>query len=325
MAQANATPAPPPIPWRRVGTNVDGLMTAKEALEKGGLDWTVSKHPLYTTYEGKKVLVPGRFATVRSDGYPLGVVGKSYQLVQNIDALNFMDALTKTNEAIYESTGSFNGGRIVWMTAKIPGAETVDKVDKYLLLTTSHDGSTPVMAAAIALRIWCANQIQAAIRKARNKFRIRHTTNVESKIEEARRTLVGSLKYFHEVEDLYEKMKGVKVTETQLLTLVEKVFASDLVAADDRSNRQNTRLENIQEKVIELSKTGNGTHLPGVKGTAWGAYNAITEYLDHHTTVKGGKGISADEKLINSAWFGTVAMKTQKAFDEVTSLAKLAA
>jgi phage/plasmid-like protein (TIGR03299 family) len=318
-------PSPPPIPWNRVGTKVDGAWTASEALEKSGLNWNVEKVPTFAKFGGKMVTIPNKFSLVRTDnGFPLGVVGRDYQPVQNVDALNFMDAIVRTKEAVYESAGQFNGGRIVWMTARIPSDATVDPVDKYLLLTTSHDGTTPIIAAALALRIWCANQIQAAIRKAKNKFRIRHTTNVEERIAEARKMMVGSLKYFHEVDELYEKMKNVKFTEAQLVTLVERVFSFDPDAT--KSNRQVTRLENITEKVIDLSKTGNGTNLPGVKGTAWGAYNAVTEYLDHHTTVKGTKDPElAARKLIDSTWFGSIALKTQKAFDETLSIAKLAA
>jgi len=323
MAQTNGQSLPT-IPWRSVGAKVEGLMTAREALEKGGLNWNVEKVPAFARFEGKMVPIPNKYSLVRTtDGYPLGVVGRDYQPVQNVDALNFMDSLTRTNEAVYESAGQFNGGRIVWMTARIPtnGSE-LDPVEKYLLLVTSHDGSYPIIAAAIALRIWCANQIQAAIRKAKNRFRIRHTTNVEQKIEEARITLAKSLQYFHAVDDVYDKMKGVKFTEGQLITLVENVFSA---GDEKKSDRQITRLENITEKVVELSKIGKGTHLPGVKGTAWGAFNAVTEYLDHYTTIKGGKGISAEEKQLNSVWFGTVADKTQRAFDETLKIAKLAA
>jgi len=314
-----------PVPmWHRIGTSVVEAETAQEALIASALNWTVEKVPLFADVSGKKVRVPERFATVRSDtGAALGVVGKSYRPVQNVEALNFMDSIIQAKEATYESAGSLNGGRIVWMTAKLPTIAGIDPVDKYLLLTTSHDGTTPVMAAAIALRIWCANQIQAAIRKARNKFRIRHTTNVEFKIEEARKALAGSLSYFHEVDEIYNRLKQVKFSQDKLVELVEKVFAHEL-DPDERSNRQNTRLDNITSEIIRLADLGMGTELPGVRGTAWGAFNAITEYLDHYTTPKGKKA-NEDERLINSAWFGSIALKTQKAFDETVALAKLAA
>jgi phage/plasmid-like protein (TIGR03299 family) len=304
-------------------------MTAQEALTKGGLDWTVELQPAKVTYNGKTSVVPGKFVPVRtSDGRPLGVVGASYRPVQNIAALNFMDDIIGRGEAVYETVGNLGNGSLIWMLAKVPNyTVSVDPIERYLLMSTSHNGVSPVMVAAIDFRIWCANQIQAAIRKARNKFRIRHTTNVELKMAEARKAFDGSIKYFNSMDEIFEQLKQIKFTETQLLALVEKVFAADVWTPEDRSNRQVKRLEGIQEQVVNLSISGMGTDLPGVKGTAWGAYNAVTEYLDHYTTIKGSKknGTSAEEKLLGSQWFGTVGNKTQATFDSITSMVKIAA
>lgn len=317
--------AHPPVPiWNRVGTKVEGSMTAQEALQKGKLDWTVELQPARVTYNGKSSIVPGKFVPIRtSDGRPLGVVGASYKPVQNVSALNFMDAYIGRGEAEYVTVGNIGDGKLIWMLAKMPNTSTaVDLVERYMLMSTSHNGVSPVMLAALDFRIWCANQIQAAIRKAKNKFVIRHTTNVEMRMADARKAFDGSLKYFGEMDVIYGQMKEIKFSQTQLLSLVEKVFGA---TNEDKSNRQVNRIEAIQEKIVDLSLNGMGTHLPGVKGTAWGAYNAVTEYLDHHTKIKGGKGASAEEKLLGSTWFGTVGMKTQKAFDTVTSMVKLAA
>jgi phage/plasmid-like protein (TIGR03299 family) len=247
--------------------------------------------------------------------------------VQNISALNFMDDIIGRGEAVYETVGNLGNGSLIWMLAKIPSISTaVDPIERYLLMSTSHNGISPVMVAAIDFRIWCANQIQAAIRKAKNKFRIRHTTNVELKMAEARKAFDGSVHYFNSMDEIFAKLKEIKFTESQLLALVEKVFAAEVADADDRSNRQLKRLEGIQEQVVNLSHSGMGTDLPGVKGTAWGAYNAVTEYLDHYTTIKGSKkGASAEEKLLGSTWFGTVGNKTQATFDALTAMVKIAA
>jgi len=319
-----------PVPiWNQVGTKVEGAMTAQEALSKGGLDWEVKLEPAKVTFNGKTSVVPGKFVPVRtSDGRPLGVVGASYRPVQNIAALNFMDDIIGRGEASYTTVGNLGNGSLIWMLAKIPTTSTaVDVVERYLLMSTSHNGVSPVMVAAIDFRIWCANQIQAAIRKARNKFRIRHTTNVELKMAEARKAFDGSVKYFNSMDEIFEQLKQIKFTETQLLALVEKVFAAEVAEENDRSKRQLTRLEGIQEQVVNLSHSGMGTDLPGVKGTAWGAYNAVTEYLDHYTVIKGSKknGTSAEEKLLGSQWFGTVGNKTQATFDALTSMVKIAA
>ena len=71
-----------------------GLMTASEAIVAGGLDYTVTKEPLTSTFvteDGVTTLdVPGKFATIahtRLDGpRALGVVGNQYHIVQNVDA-----------------------------------------------------------------------------------------------------------------------------------------------------------------------------------------------------------------------------------------------
>lgn len=312
------------MPWHGLGTKVDKLMTADECLITAGLDWTVTKEKIFAQVDGKKILIPNKYATVRStDHRPLGVVGASYKAVQNVDALNFMDALTQTGEAKYETAGSLQLGRIIWVMAKVPNGSGKDPVEQYLLCTTSHDGTSPVMVTATPVRVVCNNTLNAALRGSKNKFRIRHTTNVEDKITEARKTLADSLVFFKKLDITFDRMKDVKFTEDQLIKLVEKVFTSG--NNDDLSDRQENRLESITTKILELSKTGAGTNLPNVVGTKWGAYNAVTEYLDHFTKVKGGKGQTAEEKLMTSVWFGTVAQKTQKAFDLLVENTKIAA
>lgn len=312
------------MPWHGLGTKVDKLMTADECLVTAGLDWKVTKEKIFAQVDGKKIFIPNKYATVRStDNRPLGVVGASYKPVQNVDALNFMDALTETGDAKYETAGSLQLGRIIWVMAKVPNGAGVDPVEQYLLCTTSHDGTSPVMVTATPVRVVCNNTLNAALKGAKNKFRIRHTTNVDDKIAEARKTLADSLVFFKKLDVVFDRMKNTKFGQTALEALVTTVFGQP--DDEDLSSRQENRLEKITGKVIDLSLTGAGTNLPGVKGTAWGAYNAITEYLDHFTVIKGGKGQTAEEKLMASTWFGTVAMKTQKAFDAIVTQNKLAA
>lgn len=314
-------------PWHGLGVEVLQLMTAEEALRKGGLDWLVEKRKIQTVSEGGNgsVFIHDHFATVRNtDNYPLGIVGKIYQPVQNVDALDFMDALTKSGEAKYETVGSLQHGKIVWVMAKIPNGHGVDPVEPYLLCTTSHDGTTPVMVTATDVRVVCNNTLNAAVKGSKNKFRIRHTTNWADKITEAKRTLENSLKYFAKSHEVYDRMKAEKFTEVQLENLVLKVFkGTDSV--DDLTGRQAKSFDDILGNVVRLSHTGKGTDLPGVQGTAWGAYNAITEFLDHHSDVKGGKGRRAEEVLMNSVWFGTIADKVQVTLDTITDQLKLAA
>lgn len=310
-------------PWHGLGKKVDHLMTAVEVIAEAGLDWTVSKEKVFALVDGKKVFIPGKYATIRNtDKRPLGVVGASYTPVQNAEATAFMDTLTGTGKAKYETAGSLQHGRIIWVMAKVPNGGGVDPIDQYLVFSTSHDATMPVQIKATPVRVVCNNTLNAALHGAGNVFRVRHTTNVADRMKEAERVFAGTLKYFGKTVEVFNKMKDAKVSDEKMVKIIEKVFALD---NDDLSTRQENRLEKITTKIFELKETGAGTNLPGVKGTAWGAYNAITEYLDHFTTVKGGKGISAEEKLLTSTWFGTVSFKTQKAYNAVLEAVKIAA
>ena len=136
-----------PAPWHNLGTELIDLATAAEAIEVAGLDFTVVKKPLKEVMEsthsaGKSA----RWATVRTDtGEVLGIVGGKYEPVQNRDAFTFFDRLVGTNDAIYETAGVLGGGKRIWILAKLPGFIKVhnqDIVNKYLLLSNSHDGSS---------------------------------------------------------------------------------------------------------------------------------------------------------------------------------------
>ena len=46
-------------------------------------------------------------------------------------------------------------------------------------------------------------------------------------------------------------------------------------------------------KIEDLRESGKGMSLPGSRGTFWGALNAVTEYVDHHTLVSGSPFVYA--------------------------------
>jgi phage/plasmid-like protein (TIGR03299 family) len=141
-------------PWHGLGTVVEGVVTAEEALKLAHLDWSVEKQPIYL---GSGTVIPDRHAIVRDrDQKPLGVVGSDYVTFQNVEAFSFFDTVTdKGGEAHYTAAGSLFGGKRIFLTAKVGDTITVagdDDHDLYLLLTTSHDGSRAFTAATTMIR-----------------------------------------------------------------------------------------------------------------------------------------------------------------------------
>ena len=82
----------------------------------------------------------------------LGVVGKDYHPVQNVDAFRWFDFLLERKQATLEAGGSLREGQRVWVLAKMTcsAGEVVrgDRIDSYLLLSNSHSGD---MRAGLAL------------------------------------------------------------------------------------------------------------------------------------------------------------------------------
>ena len=77
--------------WHQLGVVTKGALTSAEAIEKAGLDWTVSLNPLFvgvTDAGGEEFpeKVPNFFATVRDmDNGILGVVGNRYVPIQKCE------------------------------------------------------------------------------------------------------------------------------------------------------------------------------------------------------------------------------------------------
>jgi len=149
-------------PWHGLGTPVSQAMTAQEAIELGRLNWTVEPQPVFTR-DGK--VIDGSRAIVRLDTqFPLGIVKGKYQTVQNKDAFSMLDSLVEGGLK-YHTVGSLFDGKKIWLLAKLPGQIQVigqDVVDKFLLLSTSHDGSQTLRISFTPIRVVCNNTLTTA-------------------------------------------------------------------------------------------------------------------------------------------------------------------
>lgn len=161
--------------WHNLGQIVDSYPTSEEAIRYAGLDYEVVKKPVFIKgtgtsvgsngeiTEGQDIIIPDRFGTYRTDtNQAFDVVGRDYQIVQNREAFTFFDAIVGGGDGIlYETAGALGNGERIFITAKLPGYIRVgngdDVTEKYIFLTTSHDGSGSITAAFTPIRIVCQN------------------------------------------------------------------------------------------------------------------------------------------------------------------------
>ena len=320
--------------WHGLGQIVEEHPTSKEAIQAAGLDYEVEKRRLFTfdseNHFGNAdtikptIHVPAYFATVRTDNDAvLGVVGREYQVVQNRDAFAFFDAIVGEENGIrYETAGALGNGERIFITAKLPDYIKVGKddlVEKYLFLTTSHDGFGAITAAFTPIRIVCNNTLNAAMRNHSNSIKIRHTTNAKERLEGAHRLMGLTNKYSEGLQDLFNQWAKIRITDREVRKLIQLALAPSKEVLQSLKEREqatySTQFQTACEDAYAYAMNNPSQCLETVKGTLFGAYNAVTGYFQNIRTYK-----SDEAKLKSLLFSGTAQTKTQRTFNLCTDI-----
>lgn len=252
-----------------------GKLYAEEALEKSGLDWRVFKEPIVR----KGVPVAGKFYTVRdSDDSVLGIVGSGYEPVQNRDGFGFLNDLVDTDQIEIETAMSLREGRRVVILARRPDSVLVagEELIPYLCFTNTHDGSGSVQMFATPVRVVCQNTLTMALSGVSNRYRMRHTSGVHVKLEEARKALEISFKYTDELAQVGEWMAETSISDREFDGFLKSLVP---IAEDEKRKAVCGRVERRREEIREVYTTAD--NLNNIRGTRWGALNAVAEWVDH--------------------------------------------
>lgn len=259
--------------WHGQGVVVQDAPTSAEALRLAGLDWTVESKDIQVC-GGKKIA--GYHANVRNtDSAVLGVVGDRYKIVQNVDAFSFTDGIIGEG-AVYETAGSLNGGRTVWLLAKLGQMNLVgDETEDYLCFANTHDGSGSVKVCITPVRVVCNNTLNLALSTTKRKFSMRHTTNVNSRIEEAKQVLGLAARYEVELAEFAEVMAKKYLEDKELKLILNSIF--------DPKGEKPTELQkrNAEECKQAFYVCYAAPDIEKFKGTAWGAINAMSDLVGH--------------------------------------------
>ena len=307
-------------PWHKLGTKVDQAMTAAEAIEASGLNWTVEKRQAHFFDGGVSFPIPDKFATVRTDAnVALGVVGSRYHILQNKESFSFFDAIVGEKLACYHTVGALGQGEKIWLLAKLPSEFWItadDKVEKYLLLTNSHDGSSAVQIMATPIRVVCQNTLNMALAHGSERSRVRHTLSMGMGINAIRQQIGIADRHFQLFEEVGKHLAS-KQASSEIVDSLFKELGLTLEKAED-----STRTRNIRDEIERLYRYGKGNQLPGVKGTAWALLNGVVEYVDYTRTAKGKNTEASLQSRANSLLFGSGADMKQQAMDTLLTLTK---
>jgi phage/plasmid-like protein (TIGR03299 family) len=323
--------------WHGLGQIVENYPTSAEALKFAGLDYTVAKRKLFTYDNGNEaanedseikipeIEVADFYATIRTDNETiLGVVGKDYEVVQNIDAFSFFDAIVGGDGILYETAGALGKGERIFITAKLPDYIKVgndDLIEQYLFLTTSHDGSGSITAAFTPVRIVCNNTLNAALRKQSNSIKIRHTANAKERLEEAHKLMGITNQLSIQLEGIFNQWAKIRITDsevkklTQMALVPNKEVLQNILA--NKEDELSTCFKNITDAAFEYAMTNETQQLETTKGSLFGAYNGVAGYFQNVRNYK-----NEEAKVKSLLMGGTGQMRTQKAFNLCEDFAK---
>lgn len=252
--------------------------TSAEALHLAGLDWTVDQTPVYTD---SGIEIPGYKANRRSsDDFILGIVSDRYKIVQNTEAFEFTDAIVgETEDGVvkYETAGSLNGGKKIWLLAKMPTQKILDDdVEPYMCFSNTHDGTGAIRICMTPIRVVCQNTLNMALSQAKRQWSTKHVGDMQSKLEEAKLCLQLADKYMKGLDEEADRLANATLYKEQIDEILNELFPIE----DDATERKKRNVQAMKDNFYVAY------FMPDIaqfKDTAWGAVNAMSDMITHAT------------------------------------------
>ena len=340
--------------WHKLGTVYDRPLTVQEALHGCHADYKVALQPLamitpdiqremdygsVMSLQLNNAIVSKYMATMRLDTHKmLGIVTENYGIVQNEDAFKFIDTLVtgKMTDAehtpVIETAGVLGEGERVFITAKFPEDIILDnkgndRVEMYIVFTTSHDGSGAVNCLVTPVRVVCNNTLNLAMKVNSGKLSLRHSRNVMDRLDLRKKenaefsfkTLGMYDVYKNSLEKEFKHLQNIKLAEQDLMRILAEVTYEDEDLKIFRKSKDvydcgiSKRASNRINTMRDIVESGIGQDSED-KGSALWLINGITSYYQNYATYK------SIETKFDSIQNGTASRKLQEAYNLVLSI-----
>jgi len=276
----------------------------QQVLDQVGLNWSVREESI-TTESG--IIVPKSKAIIREDtNTVLSVHGDGYFPYQNHQMVDLLDKVSQQVGLPIHKGGYFGGGEKVYLQLKSNDLKLGnDRVEGFITGVNSFDGSTSLAFGPSNITISCQNSFFAAFRNLNAK--IRHTKNMEMRIDDICRGLEGVLEEEKEMFEDIKKLSETKMTKKQedwvTRTLFNIMKDVDLNSDKDVSTVTRNRLSRFYVDLNgEVKEKGDNL---------WGLFSGVTKYTTHSLS----KGDNSENKM-----FGTYGQRERQIFKELVEL-----
>jgi hypothetical protein len=282
------------LPWQ-FGKNCSG--TSEEAIIQAGLNFHVEKVPLYIheeTEEGTTAIKIPEFATYRKDKQKrLGVMGKVYRVVQNVDSFKFLDSLVESSQLQYVKGGEINDGAQIYLVGKLPNATfTVqDQIHQsYVTLINGHDGKTSFCCYPSDVR---GNSYYAF-----HALKIRHSGKTADQMKDGITLIQNATEIFERYGNKLAKMATVEISTPEFARIALQISAfhnktdAEITTEEQVKYRYGTikkdrgaHIDTVHNLVVCFQQENN--EIPSLANTAYSAFNAVNRWANFKQKYKG--------------------------------------
>jgi len=307
------------------GCSIPAGVSAQEAFRLADCAFSVEKRPVHVPApDGTSVTAREHCAIVRTDtNAVLGVHGHSYTPVQQGAMIQLLEFLREDLQI--ENVLSLRGGQMIFATASLGLEEEVtegDRIRRYLHLCNSHDGSSAFSVAWSSTRLFCANQLEylsgKGMRQANRDgtgLSKRHTQSVEVFARSLPERIDLEQQRFRRSISELKPLTTLRLSTAQARQVLEHTYAAALQRPiTDRASGQSRgrRLEDLPQIETIRSHYEGGTGIAIEPRTAWGLFQAISQYETHDAGRRKDPVAAARSRLI-SLWGGEGCQRIDRA------------
>lgn len=280
--------------WHGKGLVVQADLSPMEAFEKSGLNWEVLSTNRISGYidgtEGTTTYATDKHKMViRADtGDIFAVQPSNWVPLQNRQMAEDAQLIADEIGGCAETFGSIRGGRVVYTAIGAKEGIEVgtkgDFVKPYFILTNSHDGSIAYKSMWSGIRPVCANTVRMALHNGRSDgfaWSLKHTLNFMESREAA---LLGKAwkratdEYAFAMNAIAKKSLNADQIRGLWVDVLETMYGEIPIVPVNK--REETKKAVVVASLRRMSETFD-REASQFGASAWIAYNAVTEFLQH--------------------------------------------
>ena len=289
-----------------------------EILKGSQTDWVVEKHSATAIIDSLPGQVPvlaepnpGVFVLTRNDTNAIiGSVGNRYSIIQNEDHANLVETIAGLNSNSVYNGWVLNNGAVVGFTIKLDDISVgAENLDVYFHIVNRHDGKGSLRGVINSLRNECTNVLSTGS----TEFSIRHTISAKDRVIEAREALQDAVDCYSSLQEDLSWMLQLDMKD--IVDVYSYIWPCPMLKGKALS-----QWESRLEEITEVWKTS--PNLNNVRYTAYGVFNAITEWAQWNRNFQGSKGNSEVQRLTRGREiiFGRSKEISNKAFKAIVEI-----